>query len=179
MREIRPSCEEAIQGLNKKCRLSYHNLKNFIRKREKNIGCIGNIGVPVSSVNASQTTLNVHKRRMIFIQSEIHPNCHQVIFPLNKKHKLSYHDLKKVMHERKKCIVMLPFREKMTYHNLKKKIHAQHNRDRYGRISHNGHATVPEEKITFHVLEATSCTATNENQQTLSTHTSLQNKDAR
>jgi hypothetical protein len=154
MREIRPSCDEAIQGLNKKRRLSYHNLKKFIRKREKNIGGIGNTGVPVSSVNASQTTSNVHKRRMLFNQSEIHPSCHQVILPLNKKRRLSYHNLKKVMRERKKYIATLPFREKLTYHNLKKIVHAQHNRDRYGRISHNGHATVPEEKITFRVARS-------------------------
>jgi hypothetical protein len=49
----------------------------------------------------------------------------------------------------------------------------------YDHISHNGHGIVREEKITFRGLEPTTCTATNENQQTLSTHTSLQKKDAR
>jgi hypothetical protein len=164
MREIRPSCDEATQGLNKKCRLSYRNLKKFLRKREKNIGGIGTTDALVSNVNASQTTLNVNKRRMLFNHSEIHPNYHKVIFPLNKKHTLSYCSLKKVMRERKKFIAMLPFREKLTYHNLKKFVRAQHNIDRYCRISHNGHATVPEEKITFRGLEATSCSASNENQ---------------
>jgi hypothetical protein len=154
-------------------------LKKFIRKREENIGGIGNTGVPVSSVTASETTSNVHKPRMLFNQSEIHPNYHYVILPLNKKCTLSYHNLKKVMRERKKYISMLPFREKLTYHNLKKFVHAQHNRDKYGLISHNGHATILEETITFGGLEETLCTATNENQQTLSTHTSLRKKDAR
>jgi hypothetical protein len=64
MREIRPSCDEAIQGLNKKRRLSYHNLK--IRKRGRNIGGIGNTVVPLSNVNAIQTTSNVHKCCMAF-----------------------------------------------------------------------------------------------------------------
>jgi hypothetical protein len=104
MYEIRPSCDEAIEGLNKKCGLSYHNLKKFIRKREKNISDIGNTGILVSTVNASQTTSNVHKHRMLSNQSEIHPNCHQVILPLNKKRRLSYHNLKKVMRERIKHI---------------------------------------------------------------------------
>jgi hypothetical protein len=78
------------------------------------------------------------------------------------------------MHARKKYIATLPFREKLTYHNLKKFVRAQHNRNRYGHISKNDHATV-----TFLGLEATTCTTSNENQQTLSTHTSLRKKDAR
>jgi hypothetical protein len=49
----------------------------------------------------------------------------------------------------------------------------------YGHIFDNGHATVQEGKITFCGLEATLCTTTNENQQTLSTHTSLRKKYAR
>jgi hypothetical protein len=101
-------------------------------------------------------------------QSEIHPSFHQVIVPLEKKCRESYHNLKKFMRERKKYIIALPFRNKLTYHNLKKFVHAQHNRNRYGCISQNGHETV-----TFHGLEATPCTTTNENQQTLSTHSSL------
>jgi hypothetical protein len=82
------------------------------------------------------------------------------------------------MCERKKYIATLPFREKLAYYNLKKIVCAQHNRDRYGRISHNGHATVPEKKITFRELEETSYSVSNENQQTLSTHASLRKKDA-
>jgi hypothetical protein len=72
-REIHPSCDEAIQELNKKRRLSYHNLKKFICKREKNIGGIGTTGVPVSNVNASQTTLDVHTRYMLFNHSKFIP----------------------------------------------------------------------------------------------------------
>jgi hypothetical protein len=79
----------------------------------------------------------------------------------------------------KNYITTLPSREKLTYHNLKKIVRAKHNRNRYGHISHNGHGTVREEKITFHGLEPTPCTTTNENQQTLSTDTSLWKKDAR
>jgi hypothetical protein len=100
MREIHPNCDESIKGLNKKCRLSYHNLKKFIRERKKT-GSIGNIVIPVSSVNANQTTSNLHKGRMLFNQSEIHPNYHQIIFPLKKKHRLSYHNFKKVICEKK------------------------------------------------------------------------------
>jgi hypothetical protein len=111
------------------------------------------------------------KRRLSYHnlnQSEIHPICHQVIMPLDKKRRVSYHNLKKVMHERKNYIATLPFREKLTYHNLKKFVRSQHNRNRYGRISQNDHATVK-----FCGLEVTPCTTTNENQQTLSTHSSL------
>jgi hypothetical protein len=32
MRRIHFSCDEAIEGLNKKRRVSYHNLKNIIRQ---------------------------------------------------------------------------------------------------------------------------------------------------
>jgi hypothetical protein len=94
--------------------------------------------------------------------------------PLGKKCRVSYHNLKKVMRERKKYISTLPFREKLRYHNLKKFFRAEHNRNRYGRISQNGHATV-----TFRGLEATPCSTTNENQETVSTHTSLRKKNAR
>jgi hypothetical protein len=154
-------------------------LKKVIRERKKYIGGIGNTTGSGSSVNASQTTSNLHKRRMLFNQNETHPSFHEVILALNKKHRLSYHNLKKVIRERKKYITTLPSRQKLTYHNLKKIVRAQHKRNRYGHISHNGHGTVREEKITFHGLEPTPCTATNENQQTLSTHTSLRKKDAR
>jgi hypothetical protein len=78
------------------------------------------------------------------------------------------------MCERKKYIAMVPFREKLTYHNLKKCVRAEQNINRYGHISQNDHATV-----TFHGLEATPCTTTNENQETISTHTSLRKKNAR
>jgi hypothetical protein len=65
---------------------------------------------------------------------------------------------------------------KLTYHMLKKQIRE---RNRCNHISHNGHGTDREEKITFRGLEPTPCTASNENQQTLSTHTCLGKKDAK
>jgi hypothetical protein len=67
-------------------------------------------------------------------------------------------------------------KHKLTYHILKKQIRE---RNRYDHISHNGHGTDREEKITFRGLEPTPCTASNENQQTLSTHTCLGKKDAK
>jgi hypothetical protein len=52
-------------------------------------------------------------------------------------------------------------KHKLTYHILKKQIHE---RNRYDHISDNGHGTDREEKITFHGLDPTPCTAANENQ---------------
>jgi hypothetical protein len=179
IRETHPSCDQAIEGLNKKRRLTYHNLKKVIRERKKYIDGMGNTTGSGSSVNAIQTTSNLHKHPMLFNQNETHPSCHEVIFPLNKKCRLSYHNLKKVIRERKKYITTLPSRQKLTYHKLKKIVRAQHKRNMYGHISHNGDGTVREEKITFRGLEPTTCTTTNENQQTLSMHTSLRKKDAR
>jgi hypothetical protein len=77
--ETHPSYDEAIQGLNKKHILTYHNLKNVIRERKKYIGSIGNTTSSGSSVNATQITLNLHKRRMLFNQNETHPSFHEVI----------------------------------------------------------------------------------------------------
>jgi hypothetical protein len=94
--------------------------------------------------------------------------------PLGKKHRVSYHNLKKVMRERKKYISTLPFREKITSHNVKKFFHAEQKINRYDCISQNRHATV-----TVCGLEETPCSTSNENQETVSTHTSLQNKNAR
>jgi hypothetical protein len=162
MHKIRPSCDEAIQGLNKKRRLSYHNSKKVIRERKNYIGSIENTIGSVSSVNSRKTTSNLHKCRMLFNQNETHPSCHEVILALNKKRRLSYHNLKKVIRERKKCITTLPSGEKLTYHNLKKCARAQHNKNMYGHISHNGHGTVQEEKITFRGPEPRPCTITNE-----------------
>jgi hypothetical protein len=59
---------------------------------------------------------------------------------------------------------------------LKKQIHE---RNKHGLISHNGHGTDREEKITFCGLDPTPCTTTNENQRTLYMHTSLRNKDTK
>jgi hypothetical protein len=47
--------------------------------------------------------------------------------PFGKKRRVSYHNLKRVMRERKKYIGTLPFRDKLTYHNVKKFVHAEHN----------------------------------------------------
>jgi hypothetical protein len=139
---------------------------------------MGNTTILGSSLNAIQTTLNLHKRHMLFNQNETHTSCHEVILPLNKKRRLSYHNLKKVICERNKYITTLPSRQKLTYHNLKKIVHAQHKRNRNGHISHSGDGIVQEEEITFRRLEPTTCNATNENQQTLSTHTYVRKKDA-
>jgi hypothetical protein len=141
IREIHPSCDQAIEGLNKKRRLTYHNLKKVIRERKKYIDGMGNTISSGSNVSVSQTTSNLHKRPMLFNQNETHPSFHEVIFPLNKKHRLSYHNLKKVIHERKKYITMLPSRQKLTYHKLKKIGHGQHKRNMCGHISHNGDGT--------------------------------------
>jgi hypothetical protein len=173
--ETRPSCDQTIEGLKKKHRLSYHNLKKVIRDRKKYIDGMGNTTGSGSNVN----TLNLHRCPMPFNQNENHPIFHEVIFPLNKKHRISYHNLKKVIRERKKYITMLPCRQKLTYHKLKKIVRAQHKRNRYGHISHDGDGIFREEKIRFRGLEPTTCTTANEKKQTLSTHTSLWKKDAR
>jgi hypothetical protein len=95
-------------------------------------------------VHANQTASNLHKRRILSNHDETHPNCHQVIESLNKKRRLTYHNLKKVIRERNKYIGALPSRplncttdhhevkgsstkkHKLTYHNLKKVVCAQH-----------------------------------------------------
>jgi hypothetical protein len=102
--ETRPSCDEAIQSLNKKRRITYHNLKKVIRERKKYISSIGNTTSLGSSLNATQTASNLHKGRILFNHNETHPSCHEVIQTLNKKHRLTYHNLKKIIHERKKYI---------------------------------------------------------------------------
>jgi hypothetical protein len=57
-----------------------------------------------STVHATQTASNLHKRRMLFNQNETHPSCDEAIQSLNKKRRLTYHNLKKVIRERKKYI---------------------------------------------------------------------------
>jgi hypothetical protein len=99
-------------------------------------------------------------------ENETHPNCHQVILPLGKKRRVSYHNLEKVMHERKKYIATLPFREKLTYDNVKKFVCAEQNINMCDCISQNGHATVAVRGV-------------HEKQETVSTHTSLRKKNAR
>jgi hypothetical protein len=153
---IHHSFDEPIHGLNKKRRVSYHNLKKTMYQIRP---------------SCDETTQALNKKRILGYQnlgqSEIHPNFHHLIVPLRKKRKLSYHNLKKVWCERKKYIAMLPIREKTTYHNLKKIVCAQNNRNMCIHISQNGHAT-----ITFRALAATPWTTHNENQETISTHTS-------
>jgi hypothetical protein len=105
MHETRPSYDQAIKGLNKNRRLSYHNLKNLIRERKKYIGGMGNTTSSSSSVNASRTTSNMNKSHMLFNQNETHPSFHEVILPLNKKRRLSYHNLKRVIRERKNTLL--------------------------------------------------------------------------
>ena len=99
MRKIHDSCDEAIDDLDEKCRVSYHNLKKIIRQIHPTLD---------KKIEA------LNKKRKIVSEklgeSEIHPNFHQVIPPLGKKHRVSYHNLKKVMRERKKYIATLPFR---------------------------------------------------------------------
>jgi hypothetical protein len=80
-----------------------------------------------STVHATQTASNMHKRHMLFSQNETHPSCDEAIQGSNKKCRLTYHKLKKVICERKKYIGMLPSRQKLTYHNLKKIVRAEHN----------------------------------------------------
>jgi hypothetical protein len=77
--EPHPSCDEAIQILNKKRRLTYHNLKNLIRERKKSISSIRNTTSSGSSVHATQIASNLHKCRMLFNQNETHPRCCEVI----------------------------------------------------------------------------------------------------
>jgi hypothetical protein len=101
-------------------------------------------------------------------ESEIHPSCHQLILPLGKKRRLSYHNLKKVMHKRKKYIATLPFGQKLTYDNVKKFVHAEHSINKCDFISRNGDATVQ-----FRNLQATPCSSSNENQETIPRNTSL------
>jgi hypothetical protein len=163
MREIHHSCDEPIQGLNKNRRVSYQNLKKTMRQIRP-------------SCDVATRVLNKKPRvgYQHLGQSEIHPNCHQLIVPLGKKRRSSYDNLKKVMHERKKYIATLPIREKAIYQNLKKLVHAQNNINMCGHISQNGHATVK-----FRALAATPWTSRNENQERVCTHTSLQKKNAR
>jgi hypothetical protein len=90
MHKIHVICDEAIEGLNKKRRLSYHNLKKIIHQIRP-------------ACDKAIEALN--KKRKVVIQklgeSEIHPSSHQLILPLGKKRRISYHNLKKVMRERK------------------------------------------------------------------------------
>jgi hypothetical protein len=78
------------------------------------------------------------------------------------------------MRKRKKYIATLPFREKLTYHNVKKFVRAEQSINRWDCISQNGDATVR-----LYDLQATPCSSSNENQETISTNTSLRKKNAR
>jgi hypothetical protein len=87
-----PSCDEAMQSLHKKRIINHHNLKNVIRERKKYIGSIRNTTSSGFSLNSTQTTSNLHKRRMLFNQNETHPSCHEFIQNLNKKCRITYHN---------------------------------------------------------------------------------------
>jgi hypothetical protein len=79
MCRIHFSCDEAIECLNKKCRVSYHNLEKIIRQ------------IRLTS-NKQIDALN-KKHKIVYEklgESEIHPNFHQVISPLGKRHRVSY-----------------------------------------------------------------------------------------
>jgi hypothetical protein len=94
--------------------------------------------------HANQTASNLHKCHILSNHDETHPNCHQVIESLNKNHRMTYHNVEKVICERNKYISALPSRplncmtdhhevkesstkkHKLTYHNLKKVVCAQH-----------------------------------------------------
>jgi hypothetical protein len=121
-------------------------------------------------------TLN--KKREVVSQklgeSEIHPSCHQIILPLGKKRRLSYHNLKKFMRERKKYISTLPFREKLTYDNVKKFVRSEQSINMWDCISENG-----DETVRLRDLQATPCNSSNENQETISMNTSLRKKNTR
>ena len=163
MHKIHENCDEAIDCLDKKRRVSYHNLKKIIRQICPTCD---------KAIEALNRKCKLVSQKLG--ESEIYPICHQLIFPLGKKRRVSYHNLKKVMCERKKYIATLPFREKLTYHNVKKFFHAEQNINICDCISQNGHATV-----SVHGLQATPCSSSNENQETISTHTSLRKKNAR
>jgi hypothetical protein len=125
-------------------------LKKVIRERKKYIGSIRNTTISGSNFHATQTASNLHKCHMLFNQNETHPSCHEVIQTLNRKHRLTYHNLKKVIRERKKYIGTLPSRHKLTYHNLKKIVHAQHNHIFAFSAEHKHHMSNDKEHHSFH-----------------------------
>jgi hypothetical protein len=163
MRKIHDSCDEAIDRLDKKHRVSYHNLKKNIRQIRSTFDKV---------IEALKKKRKVVSQKLG--ESEIHPSCHWLIPPLGKKRRLSYPNLKKVTRARKKYIATLPFREKLTYHNVKKFVHVEQNINRCDHISQNGDATVPVRD-----LQGTPCSSSNENQETISANTSLRKKNAR
>jgi hypothetical protein len=54
-----------------------------------------------SIVHATQTTSNLHTRRMLFNENETRPSCDEAIQSLNTKCRLNFHNLKKVIREKK------------------------------------------------------------------------------
>ena len=85
------------------------------------------------------------------VDSTFNMACQQVKIVPNGNHKLTYHMLKKHIRERNRC----------------------------NYISHNGHDTNREGKITYRSLEPTPCIVSIENQQTLATHPCLGKRDAK
>jgi hypothetical protein len=92
-----------------------------------------------------------HAMLITNVDSTFNMACQQVKLVLSGNHKLTYHMLKKKMRERNKC----------------------------SHISHIGHGTDREEKISYRGLEPTPCTASNENQQTFTTRVCLGKRDAK
>jgi hypothetical protein len=85
---------------------------------------LGHITDSGFNVHATQTASNLHMRGMLFNENETPPNFDKAIQGLNKKHRLSYHNLKKIMREiRPSCdeaIQGLNKKRRLSYHNLKK-----------------------------------------------------------
>ena len=63
---------------------------------------MGNTIGSACTVHPTQTALNLHTCSMLFNENETRPSCDEAIQSLNKKHRLTYHNLKKVIRERKK-----------------------------------------------------------------------------
>jgi hypothetical protein len=60
---------------------------------------MGNTIVSGSTVHATQTASNMHTCNMLFNENKTHPSCDEAIRGLNKKCRLTYHNLKKVIRE--------------------------------------------------------------------------------
>ena len=52
-----------------------------------------------STIHATKIASNVHTRSMLFNENETCPSCDGDIQGLNKKRRLTYHNLKKVIRE--------------------------------------------------------------------------------
>jgi hypothetical protein len=52
-----------------------------------------------STIHATQTASNLHSRHMLFNENETRPSCDEAIQSLNKKCRLTYHNLKNVIYQ--------------------------------------------------------------------------------